>query len=201
MLNKFIAGACAALLAVSAQAAVVTFDDVGTNFSSPITADGFVWTAQSSGWGVFGPGSGACCSVNYNGTQSYFADGDASVNGKVTMTAVGGGAFSVSALDAGIYWIGLGADTLVITGQLAGGGTVSQTLTIGESWQHYVLSGFDGVTSIVFQDGTSGAFGTVPGFGIDNLDLSPSAVPEASNLALMAAGLALLGAAAKRRKA
>jgi len=201
MLNKLLAAACATLLAVSAQAAVVTFDDVPSNFAVSFPADGFIWTTSASGWGMFGPGSGACCSVNYNGTQSFFADGDRAGNAQTTMTAIGGGTFSIGALDAGIYWTGLGADTLVVTGQLAGGGSVSQTLNIGESWQHFVLSGFSDVTSVTFSDGTSGGFGSAPGFGIDNIDLSPTtAVPEASSLALVLAGLAMVGTAARRRR-
>src|ERR1017187_5716114 len=88
------------LLVMPAHAAtVIAFDSHPSDFGTPIFDSGFQFDFNSSGWGVFGPGSGACCNVDYNGTPAMFADGDRSGNASILMTQVGGGTFSVSALD------------------------------------------------------------------------------------------------------
>ncbi len=67
------------------------------------------------------PQDGACsgrhrvpaANVDYNGTTSMFADGDRTGNASILMTQVGGGTFSVSALDASVYWIGASGQILL----------------------------------------------------------------------------------------
>ena len=81
-----------AVFASQSQAMVIDFDAHPTDFGTPIIESGFQFDFTSAGWGVFGPGSGACCDVNYNGTTSLFADGDRDgQRAFVVMTKVGGG--------------------------------------------------------------------------------------------------------------
>lgn len=189
--------ALGALTSVGAQAAMIDFDAHPTDFGTPIFDSGFRFDFTSAGWGVFGPGSGACCSVNYNGTPAMFADGDRSGNAHVVMTVDAGGTFSVSSLDAAVYWIGAPAGAVELIGALHGGGTVSTTLATGGTWTHYMLTGFDNLDSLTFRDTTSGGFLSAPGFGIDNINTAP--VPEPETYALMIAGLAVLGLITRRR--
>ena len=187
------------LTALGAQAAVIDFDAHPDDFGTPIFDSGFRFDFDSAGWGVFGPGSSACCSVNYNGTTSMFADGDRSGNAEVVMAVDGGGTFSVSSLDAAVYWIGAPAGSIELIGAIHGGGSVSTTLATGGTWVHYALSGFDNLDSLTIRDTTSGGFLVAPGFGIDNINTTP--VPEPETYALMLAGLAAVGLAARRRAA
>ncbi len=183
-----------AVFASQSQAMVIDFDAHPTDFGTPIIESGFQFDFTSAGWGVFGPGSGACCDVNYNGTTSLFADGDRDgQRAFVVMTKVGGGTFDVSALDAAVYWIGAPDGTIELTGALSGGGTVSASLNVGQGWQSFALGGgFSNLVSLTFQDSVSGAFLAAPGFGIDNVNTAP--VPEPETYALMLLGLgALLG--------
>ena len=146
-----------AVFASQAQAMVIDFDAHATDFGTPILDSGFQFDFDASGWGVFGPGSGACCTVNYNGTTSMFADGDNSERANVVMTKVGGGTFDVSALDAAVYWTGA-SGTVELTGTLFGGGTVTTSLNVGTPWQSFSLgSGFSNLVSLKFQDSASGA--------------------------------------------
>lgn len=186
------------LTSIGAHAAVIDFDAHPTDFATPIFDSGFRFDFSASGWGVFGPGSGACCNVNYNGTPAMFADGDRSGNAHVIMTDNAGGTFSVSSLDAAAYWIGA-SGSVELVGAIHGGGTVSTTLATGGTWTHYALSGFSNLDSLTFRDTQSGGFLSAPGFGIDNINTSP--VPEPETYALMIAGLALVGLATRRRDA
>src|SRR3989442_10521285 len=67
-----------ALLFMRAQAAIITFDAHPTDFGNPIVDSGFQFAFTAGGFGVFDPGSSACCNINYNGTPALFADGDPS---------------------------------------------------------------------------------------------------------------------------
>lgn len=186
-----------ALLVVPVHAAtIITFDAHPPDFSTPIFDSGFQFDFNASGWGVFGPGSGACCNVNYNGTPALFADGDRSDVATAVMTMVGGGAFDVSSLDASVYWIGASGQ-LNLIGQLEGGGTVTTTLDVTSTWASFSLSNFNNLVSLTFQDSQHGGFLVAPGFGIDNINTAAS-TPEPATLALLASGM--LGLAGMRRK-
>lgn len=186
------------LTSIGAQAAIIDFDAHPTDFGTPIYDSGFRFDFGAAGWGVFGPGSGACCDVNYNGTTAMFANGDNGGTAQIVMTVDGGGTFSVSSLDAAVYWIGAPAGSIELIGAINGGGTVSTTLATGGAWMHHALSGFDNLDSLTFRDTTSGAFLQAPGFGIDNINTAP--VPEPESYALMIAGLAALGLVRRYRK-
>jgi hypothetical protein len=128
----------------------------------------------------------------------------------ITMTRTDGGSFSLEGLDASEFYSFHVADRpnaqlLDITGTLAGGGTVTQLVNLdgifdgveGQAdFQTFQISSlFTNVTSVVFTglrlDGNSG------GVTLDNIRVS---VPEPGTLALLGAGLLLVGAV-RRRKA
>lgn len=188
--------ALGALTSVGAHAAVIDFDAHPSDFGTPIFDSGFTFDFTASGWGVFGPGSGACCDVNYNGTTSMFADGDRDGSkATIVMTPTAGGTFAISSLDAAVYWTGASGSIDVI-GNLNGGGTVSTTLTVGTVWESFALVGFNNLDSVMFRDTASGAFLSAPGMGIDNINTTP--VPEPETYALMIGGLGLLALVRRR---
>ena len=176
------------LLWVPMQADVITFNSHPDDFGNPIFDSGFQFTFSAQGWGVFGPSSGACCDVNYNGTTSLFADGDQGIdNAFVVMTPVGGGTFSVSQLDAATYWMGAVGQTELI-GQFADSSTITTIINVDSTWATYSLTGFDNLVSLTIEDTASGGFLSAPGFGIDNINLG-TPTPEPATLTLLGAGL------------
>lgn len=199
-LNRFgAASAVAGAIIVSisgAEALVIDFNSHPPDFASQIFDSGFEFDVTAAGWGVFDAAEG-CCDVNDNGTRSLFADGDLNGVATVVMSPVGGGTFSLSQIAAAVYFTSAPPDTLILTGQLSGGGTVTQTLDTSTTWTTYVLSGFTNLTSLTFQDGTSGDFLVAPGFGIDNINLG-SPVPESSSWAMLLTGFAAFGLAGYR---
>lgn len=188
-----------ATLAGQAHSAVLDFNSHPSDFYTPIVDSGFQFDFTSSGWGVFGPSSGACCNLNYNGTTALFADGERNgLSGQVVMTKVGGGTFAVSALDAATYWTG-STGTVELIGALLGGGTVTTSLSIGSSWASFTLpSTFVGLTSLTFRDTQTAGFLVAPGFGLDNINTA--VVPEPEAYALTFAGLLTVGALVRRRR-
>ena len=188
-----------ALVFMPAQAGIITFDSHPNDFGTPIVDSGFSFAISASGWGVFSPTSGACCNVNYNGTPALFADGDSIGPASVLMTKVGGGVFSVSALDASAYWNGASGQIDVI-GEISGGGTVTTTLTVGSTWASFTLGSFNNLVSLTFQDTASGGFLSAPGLGLDNINTSTGSVPEPGSWALITAGLLVLGKFARLRR-
>jgi hypothetical protein len=189
------------LFGTAAQAGPITFDSHPTDFGTPIFDSGFTFTFQAAGWGVFGPGSGACCSINYNGTPALYADGDRDgARASSVMSLTGGGTFSVFGFDAASYWQGA-KGTLVVIGSLSGGGTISASFGVNSTFQTFTLGGFTNLVSLTFQDSQSGAFLGAPGFGIDNIALEPSStgVPDpGASLLLLGMGLVGLRAWQKR---
>lgn len=193
--------ALAFALTLPMQAAtIIDFNSHPDDFGNPITDSGFTFNFSASGWGVFGPASGACCNVNYNGTTSLFADGDRNgQNANVVMTASDGSAFSVSSLDASGYWIGA-AGRIEVTGNFLAGGQISTILSVDSTWKTYALAGFDNLVSLTIRDTQSGGFLDAPGFGIDNINLGGGGgVPEPGTLVMLGSG-ALGFAGLLRRK-
>ena len=187
-----------ALSAAAAQASIIDFNTHPFDGGNPILESGFTFNFNAAGWGVFS--SGACCNLNYNGTAALYADGDRSgSNASSVMSLTGGGTFSVSAFDAASYWNGA-TGTLNVIGNIFGGGTVSASFGVNSTFQSFSLTGFNNLVSLQFQDSASGGFLSAPGFGVDNINLDPSAVPEPETYAMMLAGLGLLGFVARRRK-
>jgi hypothetical protein len=111
------------------------------------------------------------------------------------MSRVDGQSFNLVSLEAAIgrstielpYYIN--SATLNLTGYIAGGGTVTQTLELHKNWNWYSLKGFQNLTQLVFEGNT------LPGFGIDNLSDVPE--PDTQYLILLAA---VAIAVARRRR-
>ncbi len=127
----------------------------------------------------------------------------------MTMTRTDGGAFNLEALDVGEFFNYENRDRpnaqlLDITGTLASGGTVSYQIYLDyifdgryglADFQTFQLPAlFTNVTSLVFTglrlDGSAG------GVSIDNLVVS---VPEPGTLALLGAGLLMVGVSRRRK--
>lgn len=128
-------------------------------------------------------------------------------------TRVDGRPFDLRSLDVvqfGVYSFGGSLRALDVVGVLAGGGTVTQRLTIGppnstppfpRSLRSFQLSGsFTGLSALRIVEDVPGQGGV---YGFDNLafTVGPTVVPEPTTLALAAGGLALLGGMAARRRA
>lgn len=182
------------------NAGVIDFNSHPDDFLTPIVEGEFTFNFLAAGWGVFGPASGACCNVNYNGTTALYADGNRDGNANVLMSVTGGGTFAVSSFDAATYWVdALGS--LEVIGNLHGGGTVSAVYSITSAFATFFLPAtFVDLDSLMFRDPVSGAFLTAPGFGVDNINTGPAAVvPEPATLSLL--GLGIAGVLARRRRA
>jgi len=192
--------AISAISLQSTQARIITFDSHPTDFNNPIFDSGFTFQFAAAGWGVFGPSSGACCSVNYDGTTALYADGGPVAHASVVITPTAGGTFTVSSLDAATYWFGaIGA--LNIVGDVSGGGTATDTLSVNDDFQHFALpSDFTDLTRLTLSDSQAGFFLQAPGFGIDNLDFGGATVPEPATWVMMLAAFGGLGAAMRSRR-
>lgn len=176
-----------------AEAGIIDFNAHPTDFSDPTTDSGFTFTFNASGWGVFGPTSGACCNVNYDGTTALYADGNGSGNAQVVMSPTAGGGFTVSAFDAATYWMGA-TGTLDVQGIINGGGTVNDSFNLTSTFQSFVLpSTFTNLKSLVFEDLQSGDALSAPGFGIDNINQSVGSTPLPATWTMLIAGFIGLG--------
>jgi hypothetical protein len=78
------------------------------------------------------------------------------------------------------------------SGALMGGGS----LVMGSGYNAYALNGLPAFRGISFDDNSDGA-----GMRFQNMSYSTAAVPEPPTYALLLAGLGLVGAAARRRRA
>jgi hypothetical protein len=154
---------------------------------------------------VFGGGSGYAywCSGNaaYAGSNAIFNN---SGGGLTTLSRVGGTAFALTSIDlANLFTPGV-AGSVLFTGDLQGGGTVTQT----ESWN--AAAGSPAFTTDLF----GGAWNNLidvkfsepsaePLFQVDNIVLNNvvlSVTPEPATMTLMAMGLVGIAGVGRRRR-
>lgn len=194
--------ALAALLAASlgaAHADVLTFEGVSTAAAIPNGYGGLDWSNFYTHSGTDTANYAGTGYVNglVSGTQDAFNSGGA----PATVSAMSALGFSLS--DA--YFSGAWANNLkiVAAATFENGTHDSKTFfvsTTGPVDEHF---NWNGLASITFTSsgGTtqSGLHGSGTQFVLDNFNTTP-AVPEASNAALLLAGIGLLAAAARRRR-
>ena len=170
----------------SANAAVIDFG--GLTGTTSYTEDGFSLTSNAS---MFVSNFGDIAPSMFPSTTS----------GVITLSQVGGGPFDLFSIDIRELNGSVGAQTVAFVGNLAGGGTVSQTITTdgiccnGFAANDYETFGFapsfSNLSSVVWDQVGPTAFVTYDNFVVN-------AVPEPSTALLLFSGLA--GIAYRRRR-
>ena len=115
---------------------------------------------------LFAPGTGA-------DSQSLFFGANGATS-TVTVSNNSGLNFDLLSFDASSLYNAAG--DLTVTGYLAGGGTVSQVLTLNSNLSNYLLSGFDGLSSVEFS--FDGAVYSAP-YDLDNININVVPIPAA----------------------
>jgi hypothetical protein len=178
---------------LSSQAAVLTLEGPD-DFSTPILRENFTFAFTAGGYGIFI--GDPCCggSIVENGTTRLVAAGDRDLsNAVLVLSPTGGGLFSLTSLDAATAFERF-SGSIEITGNLAGGGTISQTISVTDTFTNFVLNpGFTNLVSVQFRDPISGDFLTTPGFSLDNLVVDVTAVPEPGTLVLVGGAFVAIG--------
>ncbi len=196
-------------IAGSASATVIDFNDKnnGVYWVASVTSNGYLATQNTINWGMTPMGTNVAVDgwgVANNGTVHLDSWTNVGTDSVWTLSKVGGGAFNLLGFDIGSgYQGGSGAVTsLTLTGNLVGGGTVSQVFNgLSQSFQTLsVTSQFYNLSSVTFN-----AYGPNNRAAFDNIVVSVGApaggsVPEPASLGLMGLGLAGLGAMRRNRK-
>jgi hypothetical protein len=107
-------------------------------------------------------------------------------NSTISIAADSGLRFSIDSLDASSLYNAAGE--LTLTGTKAGGGTVSQTLTLNSALTSYNVTGLGLVTNLVLS--FDGSVDAAP-YDVDNISLN--AVPVPAAVWLFASALGMLG--------
>lgn len=181
----------ALLASGQAFASTVSFEDLSSPLAataSNLVSTGYRFTTTDL-HGIFDAGDFGAS----NGT--HFLVYRSSGTGTESFAAVSGSAFNVSSIDLG-GWHNFGPNPLSIeiTGFRTSGVNVTNTVSVAPgAFASYSLTGFTNVNSVRLGS-FSGAY-----VAVDNINVSP--VPEPETLAMLLAGLGLVGWVARRRTA
>ncbi len=197
--------------ATRASASLITFEDIavapGTSLiEASETSGGFLFTAPTNHIHRTNAGNDSFAD---NGTTYLFThdNGGQNANNALTMALVTGGTFSLNSLDLSEGFVGFGADSVHVVGNLFGGGTIMADFLLDgvidgigplNDFQGIVFgAGWNNLLDVTF----SGVGGTVNehAFAVDNILVNENAVPEPSLLALFGLGLAGLRLRRQRR--
>ena len=179
-----------------ATAAVITFDGLGLNTLDPVIVDGFAFDyLNRNGWAI---GDAVTTTAEFdNGSDMILCRDTADRDCSIRMEVDGGGTFSLNSFLGSDVEFDLGGRTIEVTGFLNGGGTVMASfLTAPNAFALFALPGtFVDLAAVEFH-GFGGSAGTF--MALDDITVSPAAVPEPGTLFLLGSGL--LGLAARRRR-
>jgi hypothetical protein len=199
----------AALLAMmvltvrSAQAQfVMTFD--GNSCSGTASTDGTSAYTESGFELLFGGSSGYAywCSgsAGYAGSNSIFNN---TPGGLTTLSRVGGGTFALSSIDLATILAGEGGGSVLFTGDLLGGGTITATEGWSGSTGSPALqtdlfgSGWTNLVDVTFSQADNEPFYQFDNVVLNNVALSVT--PEPATVTLLAIGLVGVAGVRKRR--
>lgn len=190
-----------ACMAAQAQSVTMTFDDIAS-LNNTALAYGVQFQHSSNthfllNGATYIPGYTAGKTLGYYALSAFTET--------ISLAPGALGTFALHSLDLGGFYNFLPGETLSIqiTGQRANGSVVtanqSFSVTQGQmsSYGSAVFSGFTGLQSLTF----SGVGGNNARYvGVDNVAITITPVPEPTTLAMLLAGLGLVGATVRRRR-
>lgn len=192
-----IAAAIAALSIGGAHAAVIDFqslehvDNVNKDEGFTYSEDGFTLTEENMNQGFHTFGT---LESRYSGSTALFND---TIGGVTKLVKDGGGVFDLNSIDLAEL-NGNRVATVTFTGNLSGGGTVTQSFTLdGNAFAPETFSfvGFTNLVSVTWgQDSPFHQFDNIV------LDENLAPVPVPASLPLVLTALAGLGFASRRKK-
>jgi hypothetical protein len=189
----------------NAQATTITFEDQGFVPTPPFNAEARNGDFTSGGF-LFHPDSNLYQLANNsalvdNGSTYLVTQGDPLgpiKTSQTTFSQIGSASFALTSFDFAEWQLAATAHTITVTGNQAGGGTVStalnldlifdgpggqpdfQTVAFGPQWGNLVS---------VILAGSGATFGNLNYFAIDNVVVGPAAsVPEPGTLSLLGLG-------------
>ncbi len=170
-------------LSISANAAVLTFGSSSQHNFASYSEAGFVVTPSNSDVGIEGPvGNFSSLYLDFNAPYT-----------TVTVTSADSSPFDLTSLDIGTYpWFFFMPSNVTINALVYGGGTLSTTYNNVTALQN-VTPNWSNITSFTISSDIRTA--------VDNIVVSPSAVPEPGSAAtalVLASGM--IGLVTRRRR-